>query len=334
VSTDLAVREHSVNEIEIMAKQVGRSGLFGMNEAQAFTLMLLAQAKGIHPIQAVERYHVISGRPAMKADAILADFQRNGGVVEWVTMTDQEFSAIFTHPVNAPKGVTVSFSMADAKRAELTNNKMWSKYPKNMLRARVISNGMRLVMPGIVAGIYTPEEVMDFDDEPAPQAKVRVVEDREHHAKNNGNGTGHGRTGAYAPPETVKAYQAWLKEFVEAINNKWLDHWTDASGNVDHRVADLLNTFQLSGHLVKWAKAEGLINAPDEPRSRQYDPLAAIAWSADKKCVDAEATAYCRGLWKAEKARIEAGTEAEDENQDAEHGEAYEGDLAEEALAN
>lgn len=91
MSTELAVREYLVNEIESMAKQVGRSGLFGMNEAQAFTLMLLANAKGIHPIQAVERYHVVQGRPAMKADAMLADFQQRGGTVKWVTMTDQEF---------------------------------------------------------------------------------------------------------------------------------------------------------------------------------------------------------------------------------------------------
>jgi hypothetical protein len=32
-----------------------------------------------------------------------------------------------------------------------------------MLRARVISEGIRTVYPGVAVGIYTPEEVNDFD---------------------------------------------------------------------------------------------------------------------------------------------------------------------------
>jgi hypothetical protein len=36
-----------------------------------------------------------------------------------------------------------------------------------MLRARVISMGVRMVLPGVVMGIYTPEEVQDFDLPPA-----------------------------------------------------------------------------------------------------------------------------------------------------------------------
>jgi hypothetical protein len=307
-----------------------------MNDAQAFTLMLLAQAKGIHPIQAVERYHVIQGKPALKADAMLADFQQNGGSVKWVTMTDQEFAAVFSHPVHAPEGVPVSFTLADAKRAELLGNKMWTKYPKNMLRARVISNGIRLVMPGIVAGIYTPEEVMDFDDAPAPapvQARI-ATPDREHHARHLGNNTGHGRTGAYAPPETVKAYQVWVKQFTEQINDKWLDHHTGENGQIDSRVGDLLNAFQLSGHLLKWAKGERRIAAPDEPKSRQVDPLVAIVWAEDAPAVEVEAAAYCRRLWKEKKAKLEAHAEPEDESQDVadaefDRGEAYDDDLAE-----
>lgn len=47
---------YDVQSLEVMAKQVANSRLFGLDPAQAFTLMLLAQSKGLHPIQAVTVY--------------------------------------------------------------------------------------------------------------------------------------------------------------------------------------------------------------------------------------------------------------------------------------
>jgi hypothetical protein len=35
-----------------------------------------------------------------------------------------------------------------------------------MLRARVVSEGIRTVFPGCVVGTYTPEEIQDFDSKP------------------------------------------------------------------------------------------------------------------------------------------------------------------------
>jgi len=42
----------------------------------------------------------------------------------------------------------------------------WRKFPKAMLRARVISDAVRTLKPEIIFGYYTPEEVEDF----APQS--------------------------------------------------------------------------------------------------------------------------------------------------------------------
>ena len=39
---------------------------------------------------------------------------------------------------------------------------MWVKFPRQMLRSRVVSEGIRTVDPGAVCGAYTPEEVQDF----------------------------------------------------------------------------------------------------------------------------------------------------------------------------
>jgi hypothetical protein len=40
-----------------------------------------------------------------------------------------------------------------------------------MLRARVVSEGIRATNPAVATGIYTPEEVMDMDDSPATRRK-------------------------------------------------------------------------------------------------------------------------------------------------------------------
>jgi hypothetical protein len=174
MSTDLAPLQHSVRDLEVMASKVAKSRLFSMDESQAFTLMLLCQSRGIHPIEAVMRFDIIQGRPAMKADAMLAEFQRLGGTVEWVSDNDNPDyqEAVFSHPKLCPKPKRVKFSMKDATRAGVNGKDNWKKYPASMLRARVVSNALRMVSPGIVSGIYTPEEVQDFDPPKRVEAKV------------------------------------------------------------------------------------------------------------------------------------------------------------------
>jgi len=154
-------RAYSLAEVEQMARHAAASRMYGMDQAQAFTLMMLCYSDGLDPIQAVRRYHVIQGRPSMRADAMLAEFQRQGGTVEWIRTDDRGCEAIFRHPRHAPKGQRVTFTLEDATRAELSGKDNWRHYPRQMCRARVVSEGIRLVLPGIVVGIYTPEEMAD-----------------------------------------------------------------------------------------------------------------------------------------------------------------------------
>jgi hypothetical protein len=154
-----------IDDLQVIAAQVARSRLWGLDESQAFALMLLAHSKGLHPVQAVERYHVVNGKPVMKADAILAEFQASGGIVTWHRHDETECSATFTcNGISQP--VTITWTIEDAKRADLLRNPTWSKYPRQMLKARVISEGIKMAMPGVSIGIYTPEEAMDFDPLP------------------------------------------------------------------------------------------------------------------------------------------------------------------------
>ena len=149
------------NEIESMAIAVSKSGLFGMKTPdQAVALMLLCQAEGLHPAIAARDYHIIQGRPALKADAMLARFQQAGGKVEWKVYTDAEVTGVFSHPQGG--SLEVTWTLSQAKSIGIANKDNWKNYPRAMLRARCLSEGIRAVYPGCVVGVYTPEEVQDF----------------------------------------------------------------------------------------------------------------------------------------------------------------------------
>lgn len=165
----------TINEIKEMAKISFASKLFQMPNVESMaTLMMLCQSEGIHPLQALKRYHIIKGRPTMRADAMLAEFQRAGGSIKWTTRTDKACKATFSHELGGTLEVEWTIDMA--KKAQLTSNPTWGKYPRQMLSARVISEGVRTVYPAIVTGIYTPEEVEDFDTKPVkPATKKQPV---------------------------------------------------------------------------------------------------------------------------------------------------------------
>jgi len=155
-----------VDQIERMAVSVARSGLFGVKTPdQAMALMLIAQAEGLHPAIAARDYHVINGRPALRADAMLARFQAAGGKVEWGEYTDTKVVGKFSHPSGG--SVEIAWTTKMAESAGLTRNPTWKSYPRQMLRSRCISEGIRTVFPGVVVGTYTPEEVEDMA--PAPR---------------------------------------------------------------------------------------------------------------------------------------------------------------------
>ena len=151
------------SDIERIGNVLAKSKLFGMKTPEeAIALCLIAQAEGKHPATAAQEYHVIQGRPALKADAMLARFQAAGGKVNWLSYTDTEVSGEFSHPQGG--SVKIDWSIAMAKKLGYDSKDNWKKFPRAMMRARCISEGVRTVYPGIAVGIYTPEEVQDFDN--------------------------------------------------------------------------------------------------------------------------------------------------------------------------
>lgn len=162
----------SFDESIRMATAIAKSNLFGCKTTeQAFALMLLADAEGLHPAAAARDYHIIEGKPSLKADAMLARYLGAGGKIEWLAREAECVSAKFTHPSSG--SVTITWDKARAILAGFWGKSNWKKHPTQMLSARVISEGVRASFPGVVSGVYTPEEVSDF--EPAAPVSSRAA---------------------------------------------------------------------------------------------------------------------------------------------------------------
>lgn len=177
--------QFAFSELQRMAASIAKSGLFGVKDAdQALALMLIAQAQGQHPALVARDFDIIQGRPAKKSEAILRDFQASGGKVEWHKLDDTCADATFLHPLS-PKGVRITWDMARAKQAGLLdkNGGMFTKFPRQMLRSRCVSEGCRTTAPQATGGYYTPEEVSQFDDDaPAPVQSITAAVDQATHA--------------------------------------------------------------------------------------------------------------------------------------------------------
>lgn len=150
---------------ERVASAIIKSRFWGNVEPNAvLTLCFLAEAEGHHPAVVYRDYHILQGRPAKKAEAILRDFVEAGGRVKWHTLDDRCADATFTHPSGEAR---IEWTIDRANKAGL-KSPMWSKYPRQMLRSRVVSEGVRTVYPGATSGLYEEGEVADIVAESGP----------------------------------------------------------------------------------------------------------------------------------------------------------------------
>ena len=159
----LPVPQYGMRDLCEMAQAFAYSRMFGVkDEHQALSLLMIAQANGQHPAKAMQDYDVIHNRPAKKAEAMHRDFLAAGGKVTWHRLDDECAEATFSHPDGGE--ATISWDDARVKKAGLTGNH--TKYPRQMKRARVISEGVKTIFPAATSGMYVPEEVREFDPPP------------------------------------------------------------------------------------------------------------------------------------------------------------------------
>tara|TARA_Y100000593_G_scaffold23934_1_gene47463 strand:- start:520 stop:1341 length:822 start_codon:yes stop_codon:yes gene_type:complete len=154
-----SIEAQGVEAVEKLGTWFAKSGMFGITAPeQGAVLAMTALAERVTPVELLKKYHLVQGRLAMRSDAMLAEFIRAGGKVTWVETSPTRAAARF---VFADNDIELEFTMDEAKSAGLASRENWKKHPANMLRARLISNAVRMLAPQVCSGQYTPEEVQD-----------------------------------------------------------------------------------------------------------------------------------------------------------------------------
>lgn len=148
-----------------LAKHFVQSGYFADTRqlSQAIVKILAGRELGIGPMAAMQGINIISGRTTASAGLIASLIKRSSKYnYKVVEMSDKRVTIEFFE--EKEKVGNSSFTIEDAKIANLLAKDVWKKYPKNMLFARAISNGARWYCPDIFSGsVYVPEELESND---------------------------------------------------------------------------------------------------------------------------------------------------------------------------
>lgn len=230
------------NDMQVMADAVAQSGLFGMkNYSQALALMLVAQSEGAHPATITQDYDIIQGKACRKTHSVLARFQQFGGSVEWHELTDAVADATFAHPKGGKLRMT--WTLDQAKKAGLTGKDNWKNYPRAMLRARCIAEGVRAVYPAAIGGMPVSEEAQDF---PAAEA-VELTK--------------------VAQPSTRITAIEHMPSYPEADFSANLPKWREAIQAGKKTAADIVTMVQTKGRLTQSQidQIHGRVAAEPEP---------------------------------------------------------------------
>jgi hypothetical protein len=170
------VQQLPISELMNLAKAFAESGMFSdtKSAAQAIVKIQAGQEIGIPPFAAMTGIHIIQGKPTIGAGLIASRLKGSGKYDYRVVEASEKVCSIDFFQGNTKIGNS-TFTIEDAKKA-LTKN--IDKFPKNMLFARAISNGVKWYCPDIFSGpVYVPEEMQVVTTEEATHIEVDTTID-------------------------------------------------------------------------------------------------------------------------------------------------------------
>lgn len=137
------------------------------NPANVLIAIGLGTAIGIAPAQALYEIYVVNGRPSPSAN-LLAGLVRRAGHKLRIEGDETHCTATLIRSDDPDAPFAATWTMEKAKGAGLSGKDTWKQYPAAMLRARAISEVVRMGASEVLLGMeYSAEEMRD-----TPQAAV------------------------------------------------------------------------------------------------------------------------------------------------------------------
>jgi RecT family len=124
---------------------------------EVLACILTGAELGLGPMTSLRMINVIDGRPAASAELMRALVNRAGHRLS-VVEAKQDKVTLYGRRRDTGSEATVTWTVEDAKRAQLWGKGAWSTYPRSMLLARATSELCRQIFSDVIGGLYTPEE--------------------------------------------------------------------------------------------------------------------------------------------------------------------------------
>lgn len=170
----------NLEEALILAKTLSQSTLINEGLRTPHNMLLVmgfAKSLNISPFVALRTVNVIKGKPTLGADGMAAVVRGSNLVAKLDVIDSTDSRCVVRVQRVGGEPFDVEWDMEMAKRAKLTHQENYLKYPRQMLRARCLSEACRLGWPDVVGGVYDPDELSQspqssgkLELEPAPKA--------------------------------------------------------------------------------------------------------------------------------------------------------------------
>ena len=153
-----AIAVQSLADMQQIGKLFAASGMFldVRSEAQAVVKIMAGAELGLSPFAAMAELHVIKSKVTLSAGLLAKKVKASGKYNYRVVEHSDKVCSIDFFEVGEKIG-NETFTIEQARKAGVQN---LDKFPKNMLFARAISNGVRFYCPDVTGeiGVYTPGE--------------------------------------------------------------------------------------------------------------------------------------------------------------------------------
>lgn len=170
----------TVDDLGRVGKMMAMSGYFtdARDAAQASVKIMAGMEMGFGAFASMTGIYIIQGKPSVGANLMAAAVKSNPKYDYRVRKNEDTECVIefFERVDGKTESIGISrFTAAEAKKANVKN---MDKFPRNMLFARAMSNGIRWYCPDVFYGspTYTPEELgAEVDDEGYVTEMPRIV---------------------------------------------------------------------------------------------------------------------------------------------------------------
>jgi hypothetical protein len=167
----------TLDEATALARAAVASKLYSVASPEAALMILLTgRDLGLTASQSFRAVYIVSGKPVVSSDAMVAAIRRSGLCASWrVIETTTERCTIETLRAGESEPERETFTQDDAARAGLSRKDVWRQYPRDMLRHRAAAGLARRVYPDVVLGCYAPGELEEQTSSSPTTVEVRLT---------------------------------------------------------------------------------------------------------------------------------------------------------------